>query len=1682
MYHKIKLHIALFVLLVFSFVGNINAQCPQLYDFFGTPNNAPYWYDCTGNNYTLTIQSPNNIGSYTIDWGDGSPNSTGGSLIPPASVTHTYNSAVDTFIVTFTEDTSGCVIQGVMVMEEATSASIQIPIGGLTQTCAPAPLEFINSSTNTSETTVFTWDFGDGSPPVVYDYTNVGQTISHTYQQGTVNCVTQVTLTAENYCNTIQGGNSMATFNPIRIWDIDDAAINASATVLCYPDTIVTFQNITNRNCLAQGNIAQRYEWWNFGDYWGNGYDSIVGWVAWPPANPYTMAYPGIGSYDVMMVDSSFCGLDTAFITIQIVPPPFAALNANKDTICEGESITFSNLSGGGANAFFWNFGDGGGWVPSAGGAVNHTYNNAGDFTIQVVSNITGGTGGCTDTASLDIHVLATPLASFSFDNNNGCDSMNVNFTNTSSIDAITWVWDFDNGQTDNTSTPSIQFYGAAGNYNIDLTVTNANGCPNTFNQTLTVYQSPVPAFTPTSVCVNEMASFLDNSTFLGTDSILTWSWDFGDGATSIQQNPFHMYTAPGFYNMVLTVNTAFCVGADTVQINVENIPTANFVPDTTSGCADLLVNFNNTSSANATNFYWDFGDGDTSIAINPSHLFLNSFGYDTTYTVTLIAQTTFGCSDTVTQQVTVFPNPSASFVDNASLDCAPLIVNFTNTSSGGVAYEWDFNDGSPIDTAFSPNHTYQNLTQFIDNNLLTLIVTSANGCTDTVQKNIVVYPEPQFGFSINPDSGCSPLLVTFPSVIGAVDYQWDFGDGTFGSGPTPNHIYYNTVTNNIVYNVTLTATSPFACVDTTYGSVLVFPNPSAQFTIDSLNGCHPLEVNYTNSSTGGTFYHWNLGDGTIFDTLSSNFQHTYTNTTGATVQMQVELIAETDRSCKDTITQLVDVYPKVTAVLQADTVGCSPFTTTFNNFSSGATKYYWDFGDGSAIDTTFNPTHQFINSGFTNVTYTVSLVIESVYGCLDTTYQDVIVYPATTALLATNDTIGCHPLTINFTNNSIGGTFYHWNLDDGSSFDTTSLNFNHTFLNTSGVIQNYNVSLVSETNNGCKDTTFQNILVYPDVTAILQADTFGCSPFTTTFNNFSIGATKYYWDFGDGSAIDTTSSPTHQFVNPSLVNTFYTVTLISESVYGCTDTVYQQILVYPATTAQLSVDNIIGCHPLTVGFVNNSIGGTSYHWDFGDGISFDTSALGFNHTFYNTTGVIQNFQTTLISETINGCKDTAYQSIDVYPDVVAIFVADTSGCSPLNSNLVNNSIGASTYVWNFGDGSPVDTSFSPTHQYTNTTPNDVTYAISLISESVYGCLDTMIQDITIYTTPQASFTPTPLIQTYPSTAIAISNTTSAGGWQYHWYYGDGDSSLLSIPPNHVYSTWGNYTVSVLVEGAYCSDTASSIIQIIPPVPVVNFTGPAQGCRPLTVSFQNNSIYGYSNAWNFGDGGISTQENPTYTYYNAGIYSVTLTVVGDGGQDTETQTQIIEVYENPNAVFTVSPSVVFIPDEPVLLFNLSNFASSYSWDFGDGGTSTDQNPQHFYTQPGFYDIQLVASTENNCTDTFRIISAVEAKAEGGIKIPNAFTPNIGGSNGGEVIPGNLDNDVFHPILYGVDKYELNIFNKWGELLFISTDIKIGWDGYYRDELCQQDVYVYKIQVTYIDGTSDSFVGDLTLLR
>jgi hypothetical protein len=253
----LKRTLYIFLLLISSRL--VTAQCPQIFDYLGNLSNNPYFINCQGTGtYNMNVASNTNWGAYTINWGDGTANTVGGAYAANSLINHTYNSATpDTFVITITIPSQGCVLTGLAVMEKPVNASIQIPIGGVTTACAPKALLFTNSSTDVSETTWFTWNFGDGTPPVTFNYTNAGQTISHNYLPGTVNCQTAVTLTADNYCTTVP---TIANFNPIQIYDKDDAAITPSAFIKCWPDNVFTFTNTTNRNCVPQGNTFQREE------------------------------------------------------------------------------------------------------------------------------------------------------------------------------------------------------------------------------------------------------------------------------------------------------------------------------------------------------------------------------------------------------------------------------------------------------------------------------------------------------------------------------------------------------------------------------------------------------------------------------------------------------------------------------------------------------------------------------------------------------------------------------------------------------------------------------------------------------------------------------------------------------------------------------------------------------------------------------------------------------------------------------------------------------------------------------------------------------------------------------------------------------------------------------------------------------------------------------------------------------------------------------------------------------------------------------------------------------------------------------------------------------------------------------------------------------------------------------
>lgn len=1251
------------LLIVFFFLGTFfsKAQCPQVFDYLGVLSSNPKWINCSGTGtYLMNFQSNVAWGSYTINWGDGSPNQNAASYSAFSNITHNYSTAsTDTFIVTLTIPSLSCTLTGLVVMEKPVNASIQIPIGGVTQACAPATLQFINSSTDVSATTTFTWDFGDGSPNAVYSYTNAGQTISHTYSVGTVNCQTQVTLMAMNYCSF--GSPTTANFNPIQIYDKDVAAITPDAYLKCLPNTTFTFTNTTTRNCLAQGNTFQRQEEWNFGDYWGKGYDSIIPWKPWPPTTPITINYPGIGTYSVVLRDSNMCGVTSTTINVSIISAPIANFNVPPNPLCQNSPITFTNTSTPGY-FYKWDFGVGAGFVNTSYAPQTFTYSTPGTYTVKAV--VYFGMG-CSDTAQNVITILPSPTANFTHTPVMGCNTLSgVTFTDTS-VGAATWNWNFGNSNTSTSPTPPAQTYTTFGNSVITLTVTAANLCKNIKTGTVTVYQGPTAAFSPTQTCVGSVTSFTDMSTAAASNTIVTWNWTFGDGSpASGIQNPVHTYTATGSYSVTLVINTAFCKDSITTNILITPRPTAMFTVSPLSGCPTLTCNFTNGSSG-AINYLWNFGTVPTSTsnALNPVFSYSNATGSTVTNTIVLTAINGFGCTDSVRRVVNVFAKPVASFTCNNAPGCTPLAVSFTNTSIGGTTYNWDFGDGN-FSTLASPTHSYVNATLFIQTYTAQLIVTNADGCTDTTTQVITTYPQPSFSITAVPVSGCTPLVVSFPATAGLVTAAWDFGDGNTSVSLNPSHTFTNSGLTTQVFTVTLIASNAFTCIDTAYGIVTVFPKPIAAFNRNPANGCSPLTVNFTNTSA--------LNGG--------------------------------------------------------------------NN---------WDFDDGN-FSTLTNPVHTFTTS--------------------------------------------------NTASNTV-----------------------------------FNVELLVISTNGCRDSIVRTVTLLPLPKADFSVDTPACSPKMLTFTNLSLGANGYNWDFGN-MATATTTNATQQYINNTGINQVYNVQLIASNSVGCKDTTIVPIIVHSQPNYVITPSPVAGCAPLTVNFPAVA-GASNYNWNFGDGNTFA--------------------------------------------------------------------------------GAPAQ------HTFVNVTTANVIYTVSMIASDSYGCADTAYSQITVY-----------------------------------------------------------------------------------PQPVANFQ--------------------------------------------------------------------------------VSPTTVNIPDDPIHCTNLStgNIASNY-WTFGDGtGTSTQTNPDYDYTAEGEYVVTLIVTSDKGCKDTFELPTKIIVREEASIEIPNAFTPNLLGSPGSTYNSGDLNNDIFHPVVKGVDKsnYELSIYSRWGELLFLTKETTEGWDGYYKGKLCTQDVYVWKLKAVTLDGKIINRNGDVLLLK
>lgn len=419
----------------------------------------------------------------------------------------------------------------------------------------------------------------------------------------------------------------------------------------------------------------------------------------------------------------------------------------------------------------------------------------------------------------------------------------------------------------------------------------------------------------------------------------------------------------------------------------------------------------------------------------------------------------------------------------------------------------------------------------------------------------------------------------------------------------------------------------------------------------------------------------------------------------------------------------------------------------------------------------------------------------------------------------------------------------------------------------------------------------------------------------------------------------------------------------------------------------------------------------------------------------------------------------------------------NTSGCAPLTVNFFNATTNGLTFLWNFGDGSPTTTTYAPTHTFTSAG----TYTVSLTSTNANACFKTedtafiIIHVDTNKINPDFSYVITdscgPYIATFTNTSTT--NITTGGPPTYSWWFGDGGNFTGDTPPAHNYSDTGWYEVILVMnhpDACKTPDTVKKWIHIYYELVSATFSMPDSICLGVKVNFTGAGKNATSITVAYGDGTTSTIIPPPAHLYTAiGTYTVTVIAENPAACNKgDTLERVITVLPTPTAIFTFIP-IKPEANIPTKFTNKSINATRYEWDFGDATKSAEEHPTHQYNKTGQYKVCLTAFNNSNCPSV--ACKDVPAEVTPLIGLPTGFSPN-----------GDGNNDILYVRGAAIKTMNLKIYNRWGQLVFESNSMDVGWDGTFGGVPQPMEAYGYVLNATFIDETTRMMKGNITLIR
>ncbi|MEL6671282.1 MAG: PKD domain-containing protein [Bacteroidota bacterium] len=1146
--------------------------------------------------------------------------------------------------------------------------------------------------------------------------------------------------------------------------------------------------------------------------------------------------------------------------------------------------------------------------------------------------------------------------ASFTANSTQGCSPLVVSFSNTST-GAVSYKWDTGIG-TSNLENPGV-FYNQAGVYDISLIAFAADGSSDTMvlQNFISVFGPPVADFSISTnlSCAWEKVQFNDIST-QGSGTITSWIWDFGDGNTSIQQNPVHPYQNPGTYPVSLVVTDQHGCSHDVVKNNLitVNAPDVSFTGSPLLACGPPL-NTQFTYSGNSSGTHtWIFGDGNQSTSANPSHTYNVNGSFDVTHIMT----DPQGCKDTLIRPayVNIGVNTLSVAVSDSSV-CEGDSVFFTTNASANSLVNWDFGNGDSA-TGHAPFAIYQQPGLYT----ATATISDGSGCSNTLSLTIEVFAYPIPDFTVADTTiGCEvPFQVDFINQsTGATHYLWGMGDGNTSLVANPSHLYNKEDT----FTVAMYAIGPGGCQALrTKQKYIKVKRVESGFFADNRSGCFPLTTAFQDTTVSAyplISWEWDFGDGNTG--TGPNPAHTYVNPGS----YDIRLITENVRGCRDTLIQTeyvtVGTIPFVDFIASKDTA-CALEPVQFTNLSVGASDFLWYFGDGDTAMSE-HPLHGFMALDDVDVT-----LIASDRGCKDTlTKTDFIFINAPLPVIGMTDRVSCEiPITVTYTDLSVRATSFSWTNHLGQTINTPS--FQQTFTQDG----TYNVWLtVSNDSTGCMVTAEDSLIVHHVEADFTLSDSAACTPATIQFSDSSSNGVEWIWYFGTGDSART-QNPSYTYQDAGQ----YDITLIAGNKYYCWDTLVFSPFYAHDIEVDFAADDSAGCVPVGIQFTELASGtGTpvQWMWDFGDGNQSTQQHPA--HTFMNG----GDYPITLKVTDDNGCVDSLVKQdmIQASQPQANFLINPPANCPDFMSVFVSQSSGIGlTYLWDFGDG---QTSIlaNTLHSY----PDTGFYDVSLTVTDINGCTDTKTEANAVNIRPlvadfwaDTTYAPCPPLQVQ----FTADNQFPHIGVKWTWDFGDGAFSN-QIFPQHNYTQPGSYTVSLILETPDgCADTLTFDDMITIEGVSSGFTySPASGCPGQSIHLEAiNPDDSLSYEWILGDGSSMLGSSGDYVYQTPGTYLPILIVDdGKGCKTFNTQPDSLKIFAPP--VTNFSSDANYLCDSGRVQFvdltqTTDGAITQWSWSFGDGDSAFSQHPSHFYPTADTFDVSLATVDVNGCTDTLNI--------------------------------------------------------------------------------------------------------------